>query len=395
MLGGWMPGRWALAGGALALVHHLTLLWSQSYWGGLVAVLGGALTVGAFRRIVRRPRARHAVALGVGLGILANSRPFEGLVLSLPFLVALGIWLARTRGLRSPAAGRRVLLPLAGVLAVAASGMLYFNFRVTGDALTTPYFVYERTYASTPPFVFQEPFRPAPSGEPTHVPDRTLTGLGARIRERAEEQARVFAGSLLVVAGAVVLLPLERSRWQHLAVLSLAVFVAGLGLPTWLWSHYAAPAAGLALLLIVQALRRVAAWSPGELRLGRPVAQALWLFMVAALAFWSWDTTRPWRDPAPTSGPSRATLLASLGQRDGKHLVIVRRGTPDDPVAPWVYNGADIDAAPVVWARELDDEANAGLIDYFKDRRVWLLEAGRAGLRPYPGPRSGGTVSGG
>jgi hypothetical protein len=270
------------------------------------------------------------------------------------------------------------------VLAVAASGMLYFNFRVTGDALTTPYFVYERAHASTPPFVFQEPFRPAPSGEPTHVPDRTLTGLGARIRERAEEQARVFAGSLLVVAGAVILLPLERSRWQHLAVLSLAVFVAGLGLPTWLWSHYVAPAAGLALLLIVQALRRVGVWSPWGVRLGRPLAQALWLFMVGSLALWSWDTTRPWRDPAPTSGPSRATLLASLGQRDGKHLVIVRRGTPDDPVAPWVYNGADIDAAPVVWARELDAEANARLIEYFRGRRVWLLETGRSELRPYP-----------
>ena len=100
MLAGWLPGRWALAGGLLAVVHPVTIDWSQNYWGGLVAVLGGALVLGAFGRIVRRPRARHGIVLGVGLGILANSRPYEGLVLSLPFLVALGVWLLSRRGRR-------------------------------------------------------------------------------------------------------------------------------------------------------------------------------------------------------------------------------------------------------------------------------------------------------
>jgi uncharacterized protein (TIGR03437 family) len=36
-----------------------------------------------------------------------------------------------------------------------------------------------------------------------------------------------------------------------------------------------------------------------------------------------------------------------------------------------VYNDADIDGSPVVWARELDDASNQKLIAYFTERSVW------------------------
>jgi hypothetical protein len=39
----------------------------------------------------------------------------------------------------------------------------------------------------------------------------------------------------------------------------------------------------------------------------------------------------------------------------------------------WVYNGAEIDSAKVLWARELDAEQNAKLLAYFKDRTIWLV----------------------
>jgi hypothetical protein len=41
----------------------------------------------------------------------------------------------------------------------------------------------------------------------------------------------------------------------------------------------------------------------------------------------------------------------------------------------WVYNEADIDGSKIVWAREMDAAENAKLMDYFKDRQIWLLEA--------------------
>ena len=38
----------------------------------------------------------------------------------------------------------------------------------------------------------------------------------------------------------------------------------------------------------------------------------------------------------------------------------------------WVYNGANIDTAKVLWARELSPEQNSKLFAYFKDRQIWL-----------------------
>ena len=46
--------------------------------------MGGALVFGALRPIMHRPRGWDVLLLGLGLAVLANSRPSEGLVVSLP-----------------------------------------------------------------------------------------------------------------------------------------------------------------------------------------------------------------------------------------------------------------------------------------------------------------------
>jgi hypothetical protein len=53
-----------------------------------------------------------------------------------------------------------------------------------------------------------------------------------------------------------------------------------------------------------------------------------------------------------------------------------------------VYNKPDIDSAKVVWARDMDKAQNHALVDYFKDRQLWLLEVdldrSTPELKPYP-----------
>jgi hypothetical protein len=51
-----------------------------------------------------------------------------------------------------------------------------------------------------------------------------------------------------------------------------------------------------------------------------------------------------------------------------------------------VYNEANIDGAKIVWAREMDSGQNRKLVEYFKDRQVWLVEVNESppALTRYP-----------
>ena len=82
----------------------------------------------------------------------------------------------------------------------------------------------------------------------------------------------------------------------------------------------------------------------------------------------------------------RARLLHSLEKTPGQHLIIVRYAPSHLPDTEWVYNAADIDGSKVVWARDMDDKDNQELIQYFKNRTVWLLEPDESPprLSPYP-----------
>jgi hypothetical protein len=86
-------------------------------------------------------------------------------------------------------------------------------------------------------------------------------------------------------------------------------------------------------------------------------------------------------------------MLAELKKDEGRHLVIVRYGPKFSKFSlskeeEWVYNEAEIDGAKVVWAREMDATQNRKLLEYFRDRQLWLLEVNGdqspLKLLPYP-----------
>jgi hypothetical protein len=333
----------------------------------------------------------------VGLVVLANSRPFEGLVLSLPVLALLLAWLA---GKRRPPLGvalGRVALPLGLVLLPAGAAMGYYNYRITGDPLRLPYQLHEARYAVAPLFLWQG-LRPEPSYNYPVLRSFHAGWACEAYREHDSPAAfaRLSAGKVRVLwkffLGATLAVPLValgwvvRDPWFRFAALAGGVLLAGMLLLTGVIPHYAAPAAGLVYLLVVQGLRHLRAWRWR----GRPVGRRLAcgvvlnsaLLCVAAVGYAAWTfVPGDWAQ-------ERAALLRRLRETPGEHLVIVRYSPGHREDQEWVYNEADIDRARVVWARERGHGLDRALLEYFRGRSVWLLEADVAPpkLLPYPIP---------
>src|ERR1700676_4473743 len=135
--------------------------WMNSYFGTSLPALGGVLVLGALPRIQLHARLRDAVLMGVGLPILANTRPFEGFVFSLPIAAAMLVWLMKPKRIPAATVLRRVVLPLILILGATGTAMGYYFWRVTGNPFVMPYQVNRETYAPAPYFVWQNP-RPEP-----------------------------------------------------------------------------------------------------------------------------------------------------------------------------------------------------------------------------------------
>jgi len=271
--------------------------------------------------------------------------------------------------------------------------MAFYNWRVTGSAVEFPYVVHERTYAVKPFFLWQQP-RPMPEYRhevirafqmeelEIYTRQQTFAGFLHETRLKGKELFGFYLGrpaALLLVALPWVL----RNRWMGFVALACAILGAGLLLETHTFAHYAAPATGLLFLLLVQSLRHIRLLRWRDFPVGRIV---VWAFpLICVYHLWS-SFALPIRGFEPSWALRRGQLLAQLSQDGGRHLVIVRYGARHVAHDEWVYNEADIDRARVVWAREMDAVKNRELLQYFGDRRVWLLEvdADDPSLVPYP-----------
>ena len=388
MLQAWLPPGWAFLGGLLAAVHPgLVLRFGQSFWGGAVAMLGGALLYGAFRRLYIRPRASCAWVMGLGLALLATSRPFEGLIASLPVAAAILTLPFGSRRLAVPLVFRRVALPLAtSVLAIVAV-IGFYNFRVTGDALLLPYQVHEQTYAAAPVFLWQ-PARTMPDVrhgilEALHGDwsmneynkQQTAEGFWREAKKKLRLLVGFYPRTLLGVPLLFVFL-LLRNPWIRFALLCCGLMLAALLTETFFQVHYAAPLAPLFFFVAMQALRvfRTLHWR-GR-RLGAPLAAASFWILLVALA----ETTI-----SREESKGREEVVAWLEAIEGQHLVLVYHRPSHFAHSDFVYNPADIDSARIVWARPLGETENTELVEYFAGRRVWLLDpdAERVVLLPW------------
>jgi len=419
MLQGWLEPGWALLGGFLAVIRFGTFnYWANSYWGGAVAAIGGALVLGALPRLKGEQRVRHALLMGLGFAILANSRPYEGLFFGIPVAIALLVWLSKMKRPDWGRALRRAMVPLLAVLALTLVAMGYYNWRITGSPLSTPYLAYEHTYNPVPYFPWQS-LKPFPAHSlavfrsyqdfmvKRYKLSRTAVGLGEIEVAKVFIFCQFFFGFVLFLplVLAVASIPYGFS-WRKIEpgarflLLICGVTLAGEALPIWFMPHYAAPLTAAIFALVLIAMRRMRPWHWNGKPAGAFLARAVPSVCVLLLALRT--AAGPLHLPLPpewpeagwpiwcTSTPSnheRAAMLAKLKRYPGRQLVIVHYN-PGHNVGydEWVYNRADLNSAKVIWAHDMGRVKNEELIHYFKNRHTWLVDADDKPPRllPYP-----------
>jgi hypothetical protein len=410
MLQGWFPPVWAVLGAFLALLRFdLFNYWVDSYWGGAVAALGGALVMGALPRVMHRGRRRDALLLGVGAAILANSRPVEGLLFCLPVGVVLCVWLFRRRGRHRQqwrVALSNVVLPFSITMLLAVGFIGYYNWRGTGSPFLFPYVVYQKAHFTSPALLWQR------AEPPRHFMNPQFEAYSQEQLQEFEDRKEHFARtcwlrttSLLgfffgptLVAVLLTSRRIVRDRRTRLLTIQFLISFLGLLAVAPFFLHYAAPLTATTCALSVQGMRHLRKWRYAGRAVGIGLTRAIVLVTLAIIPVHIVKLMAEarhgisWTDPKMLE---RKRLTAQLEATPGEQLVIVSYVPTHDPHQEWVYNGADIDHSKIVWARELPGVDLKPLFEYFRGRTVWLLEPDHLPiqLNPYPEASPAGNPS--
>lgn len=390
MLIGWTSVRWSIFGSLLMLLvivgqgdPYGVPNWLATYWGGTLAAIGGALVFGGARRIALGAM-RGGLALGSGLSLLMLTRPFEGLLVSIPALVSVLRALMRGAADDRWRTVRMVGRPTACVLLLTVGFLGVYNYRVTGHALRMPYLDYEAQY-STVPLLLAGPRR---TQSPPTVANATMlqfdslgahadhvTSLPAFLRlslRRLSLFQSYFAPSLvtfLLLVGSFV----ATHRQATAPLIATVLVVTGSFFISWFQPHYVAPLVAPLALVIVLGAMWLASRRPAQAALGKAciaVAFAHCLY-TSAMALYVLRKRAP---IMATRWPARRDAIdRTLSASRQRHLVMVSYGPRHSPDNEWVYNGADLATDEVLFARWLTPTLNALLMRAYPNRVVWRL----------------------
>jgi len=314
----------------------------------------------------------------------------------------LAMWLLGKRGQTPGVVFSRIVAPVFIVLVLTGCAMGYYFWRITGSPFRIPYLVYAQTYDSVPNFPWQ-----STKAVPNYL-DQTMKKISlayelsyyraARehpvklVGKRVTALVSFYLGPLLIMP-VVALLLAQRKRFlsgltkpskARLLLLTCIPPLVGMALPVYFNPHYAAPLTGAVYALAIMAMRHLRLWHWHNQPAGRQMVRAI---PVLAVALWVLHTSVLVGQRglfAPSQDFGRSGILTQLQGYPGGQLVVVQYAPNHFVSYEWVYNDADIDAAKVVWARDMGAFANEELIRYFSDRRVWLLEADKSPPRLLP-----------
>jgi hypothetical protein len=376
MLQAWVPVRWALFGAMIMTLRLTPGYWGNSYWGGAVAAMGGALLLGALRRLISQQRWQDGMIFGLGLSILALSRSYEGFVF---FLVATSVLMIAL--VSSNAFSLKQCLRLSGACIVipmmALSWQVYFNYQVTGDPWKMPYQLHNDQYAANPTFFFQSDGEPIPeyrhdafqkyyhSWERTNYQAFSVNfGWNRELITKLLNFLRFFVGPASLVP---LLLCVRHYRDRWLIVCLGCCLAVGLAVTQiiYLFPHYAAPLTAPMTLFQVIGLDNLRVWNPGRKVVGRMMVWGIGCMFVLFQFMPAWQKGQDFSE--------RSQLVTQLQNIPGQHVVFVHYAEDHNVHKEWVYNHADIDSSRIVWSRCMSPQQNQRVLDYYSDRQFWLL----------------------
>lgn len=385
MLGGYVPRSWALAGALGVTVYEKFVMhWGMTFWGGGVAMLGGALFFGALVRVMSRPNYRDASLLAVGVVMLANSRPFEGLVAMLPAAGWLLFWFFNNY----KSLIIRFLLPFGMVLGLGIAGMMFHNYRVVGNPFKMYYNAYNPQYEEARPLLILSP-NPPPVYRHKSMKDwhdvelalyrerRSISGFAyTAFYEKPLYYAKFYLNFVFVLPFLLFVFKKRKTAWDKFVLFTILFGIILTSLNPWSQGHYFAPFLGLIALAVLQGFRQLQETVRSDLRY-RPLLSKVYLLATTLTLFThiAMAGVISYRQNKQKGGLYfKQVHEQTLTQQGDKHLILVRYSPQHSCYYEWVFNGADLQNAPVLWAHDMGDAENQRLLDYYQNRKIWRLE---------------------
>ncbi len=394
MLRGWMTPVWSLFGGMLAVMEFGPLCqWTNSYWGGGLAATGGCLVFGALPRLLNYTRRREGVLLGTGLSIHMLSRQFESAFL------ALVIVLFFAQNLTTFRRNSNLLKSFPWILAPLAATVLLIlvqNRAVTKSWATLPEQLSQYQYGVPSALTIEPnpiPHRPlTPQQEMDYRAQTLMHGSQGdsiekfflRLEYRVRYYRFFFLPPLYLALFAFFFSWRDRRMWW--VALTLAIFAAGTNLFPYLLDHYLAAVTCLYVLVSIVGLQQLCRLRINNTSVGHQIALVVIALCLAEFTGWyglhlfespiSYPILRyeTWDGINHDNPKGRIVVARELAGIPGQILVFVRYSPRHVYQNEWVWNEADIDHSRIVFARDLGDEKNERLIQYYPYRRVLLLD---------------------
>jgi hypothetical protein len=380
-----VPPAWAFFAGMFA-VFRLALLsyWMNSYYGGSLAALGGAIALGALARLFEpsaTPRRRIALAVAFALAILliATSRPYEGLAFSLPLLAYFCYRIAASPG---PAKGQRAVV-FGAVAGIGLAGLFaqgYYDRQTTGDPLLLPYALHERVYATMPLFIWQRPKPAITPHDPVFAKYYEILDIGYREMQTPAGYLKIeaprfllhwffYAGVALTFPALIGLLLCLKTPRVRLAFFALLFIMLALLLSVHSMPHYFSTATVVVYLFADAGLDYM--WNR---RRDGERAFVIAVCLTAILAPLARQTGSTALFAQFAFRDTHREVAQRLDSEPGKHLILVtydlERHSPFNEI---VHNTADFDSQKIIWARAKGGANDADLCQAYPGRRFWSL----------------------